>query len=114
MDFQFPKLLQVGNFSIPPPFHRYQGGHGTSAASTASTGGLSGIWRPVKIFCLDEVVDQWCHLVLYTKWFYFYWIIILRIERDDIDVLKNIYIYTLEVNHHLKNGGSFWKMINLY
>ena len=22
-------------------------------------------------------------------------------------------IYTLEVNHHFKNGGSFWKMINL-
>ena len=21
--------------------------------------------------------------------------------------------YTLEVNHHFKNGGSFWKMINL-
>ena len=23
----------------------------------------------------------------------------------------HIYIYTLEVNHHFKNGGSFWKMI---
>ena len=22
-------------------------------------------------------------------------------------------IYTLEVNHHFENGGSFWKMINL-
>ena len=25
----------------------------------------------------------------------------------------DIYIYTLEVNHKLKNGGSFWMMINL-
>ncbi len=25
-----------------------------------------------------------------------------------------IYIYTLEVNHHFKNGGSFWMMINPY
>ena len=22
-----------------------------------------------------------------------------------------IYMYTLEINHHLKNGGSFWMMI---
>ena len=26
----------------------------------------------------------------------------------------HIYIYTLEVNHHLKNGGSFWKIVNPY
>ena len=22
-------------------------------------------------------------------------------------------VYTLEVNHHFENGGSFWMMINL-
>ena len=25
-----------------------------------------------------------------------------------------IYVMTLEVNHHSKNGGSFWKIINPY
>ena len=29
-------------------------------------------------------------------------------------IFMYIYIFTLEVNHHLKNGGSFWMMINPY
>ncbi len=27
---------------------------------------------------------------------------------------KRFKFWTLEVNHHLKNGDSFWMMINLY
>ena len=35
------------------------------------------------------------------------------LKHGEIPILF-MYIYTLEVNHHLKNGGSFWMMINPY
>ena len=33
---------------------------------------------------------------------------------ESLDHWKHPYVYSLEVNHHFKNGGSFWKMINPY
>ena len=38
-----------------------------------------------------------------------------RPMSGDVLLKKNgAFAITLEVNHHLKNGGSFWKMINPY
>ena len=41
------------------------------------------------------------------------WYVCATVDASEI-WLSPVDIVSLEVNHHFKNGGSFWKMINPY
>ena len=61
--------------------------------------------------CLPHCNVKTCFFVLGGGGRAFIYIYIYTCIYTHIYIYTYIYMYTLEINHHLKNGGSFWMMI---